>query len=103
MTRNFQNAYVLSDGIAAQEIASVERYLCKSTTESTRIRFDPNGVARIQFKTPTPNENSRASITASLVTAIAETDEWAVDQILDPLEDTQHGITVSWVEITLTE
>ena len=41
MARNSQNAYVLSDGIAAQEIASVKRYLCKSTTESVDVLLAP--------------------------------------------------------------
>ena len=102
MTRNSQNSHTLSDGIAAQEIASVERDLRKSTTESVDVLLVPTG-GRIHFRTLTPNETFRASITGSLVTAITETDEWAVDRILDPLEDTDDGTIETAVGIRLTE
>lgn len=75
------------DRAALHELANLERNLRDSSTHGVDVSTDPNArSARIYFDTWETNEHHRGSLTASLVTAIAETDAWGLTTVHDPLE-----------------
>lgn len=79
------------------ELAAIDRKLRESSLENPNVTVGRNG-ARISFDTGRGAEHHRGSITASVCTAIADTDAWKLVQVHDPLR-VDDGLTNSMLTL----
>ncbi|MCW8172577.1 hypothetical protein [Natrialba swarupiae] len=85
------------------ELADVERNLRRSSTEGVEVSASPDGRGgvRIYFDTWAPNEAHRGRLTASVTTAVVESDGWELVTIHDPLERTSDDTRLVQSAITV--